>query len=432
MKTTIEAKTLARIIKQAGCSVRNRHTLPILANLLVAVPDSRDTLSVTGTDLDVTTRVTIPTVATEAGCITAPKSRLEAAAKACKGLTALSFQDAKFSVVNGSQFTLDTLPADEFPLATSFQDAKICAFQSADFLRALKLISFAQSTDESRYVLNGVCLELSPEAARIVASDGRRLAHTEIEYTAGAPLVAPKSFPREEKELRNAVHAAFCGGKPVAEFPRVQAALKHLRKLRGQFCERETLIIPAKAVAILEKLLPVKGDGVTVGVQWLSGRENDTAPLRPVSARFHWTVAGETFEVVTKLIDGNFPNWRQVIPADFKERIQFDRAELLAALQAAETMTTEKANSVKLQFGLHTCSVCTNAPELGEFRKDVAINYTGKAFSIAFNPGYLIEALSAVKDNQTVCAEFTDELCPGVFTLPGTPWQTVVMPMRLS
>ena len=134
--------------------------------------------------------------------------------------------------------------------------------------------------------------------------------------------------------------------------------------------------------------------------------------------------------LITKLIEGNYPNYKQVIPGEAKERIPLGREELLSALRRAEIMTSEKANSVKMTFGRNTLAITANSPEVGEARENMAINYKGKEFAVAFNPKYMIDPLNALTDDE-VYLELIDELSPGVLKIKG-PFLYVVMPMRLS
>lgn len=133
---------------------------------------------------------------------------------------------------------------------------------------------------------------------------------------------------------------------------------------------------------------------------------------------------------MTKLIEGNYPNYRQVIPAETKERIPLAREEFLHALRRADIMTSEKQNSVKLALTKNNLTITANSPEVGEARESIAVNYKGKDMAIAFNPGYVIEPLNALT-NDEVFLELIDELSPGVLKING-PFLYVVMPMRLS
>jgi DNA polymerase-3 subunit beta len=130
------------------------------------------------------------------------------------------------------------------------------------------------------------------------------------------------------------------------------------------------------------------------------------------------------------LIDGNYPNYRQVIPAESKERIALVREELLQALRRAEIMTSEKSNSVKLSFGKNKLEITANTPEIGEARESIAVNYKGNDIAIAFNPAYMMDPLKAL-DNDEVFLELNDELSPGVMKING-PFLYVLMPMRMS
>jgi DNA polymerase-3 subunit beta len=134
--------------------------------------------------------------------------------------------------------------------------------------------------------------------------------------------------------------------------------------------------------------------------------------------------------VVTKLVEGAYPNYRQVIPAEARERVALPREDLLQALRRAEIMTSEKSNSVKLTFGRNSLAITANTPDVGEVRESMAINYKGRDLAIAFNPGFLMEALKAL-DNDEVFLEFTDELSPGVLKING-PFLYVIMPMRTN
>jgi DNA polymerase-3 subunit beta len=224
------------------------------------------------------------------------------------------------------------------------------------------------STDESRYVLNGIFISLKDHKMTMVATDGRRLALVD-------------------------------GEVDIAE------------KSGGEF------IVPAKAVYELNRLLQDKGDlEIKFGENQASFTMKDDK--------------GFSVLVITKLIEGNYPNYRQVIPAETKERVPLNREEFLQALRRAEIMTSEKANSVKLTFGKNNLAITANSPEVGEARETLAVNYKGKEIAIAFNPRYLIDALNALSEDE-VFFELIDELSPGVLKING-PFLYVVMPMRLS
>jgi DNA polymerase-3 subunit beta len=134
--------------------------------------------------------------------------------------------------------------------------------------------------------------------------------------------------------------------------------------------------------------------------------------------------------LITKLVEGNYPNYKQVIPAEAGKRVPLAREEILQALRRAEIMTSEKSNSVKLNFSQDNLAITANTPEVGEVRESVAVNYKGDELAIAFNPAYMMDPLKAL-DEDEVFLELTDELSPGVLRING-PFLYVIMPMRMS
>ena len=267
-----------------------------------------------------------------------------------------------------SFYKIHGLSADEFPPLPKFKDDKKVSLSQETVRAMMKKTSFAISTDESRYVLNGIFISLKDHKMTMVATDGRRLALADEEVEIG-------------------------------------------EKSNGEF------IVPAKAVNELNRLLQEKGE-----VEIKYGENQASFALKDDK--------GFSVLVITKLIEGNYPNYKQVIPTEMKERIPLVREEFLQALRRAEIMTSEKANSVKLAFGKNNLAITANTPEVGEARESIAVNYKGKEMAIAFNPRYLIDALTALSEDE-VFFELIDELSPGVLKING-PFLYVVMPMRLS
>jgi len=134
--------------------------------------------------------------------------------------------------------------------------------------------------------------------------------------------------------------------------------------------------------------------------------------------------------LISKLIEGIYPNYKQVIPQETKERITLLREEFLTALRRASIMTSEKSNSVKVHLGRNTLSITANTPDVGEVRESMAINYQGKEFAIAFNPEFMMQPLKALT-NDEVYLELIDELSPGLLKTQGA-FLYVLMPMRMS
>jgi len=171
-------------------------------------------------------------------------------------------------------------------------------------------------------------------------------------------------------------------------------------------------ILPTKAVAELQRLLADKGEAkLTVGENLIIMELGTTI-------------------LVSKLIEGTYPNFRQVIPTEAKERVNMEREPLLGALHRASILASEKNQSVKLSFAKNNLTITATTPEVGEAKETLAINYKGKEINIAFNPLYLMDPLRNL-DADEVIMELTDDLSPGVLKI-NAPFLYVLMPMRLN
>ena len=172
------------------------------------------------------------------------------------------------------------------------------------------------------------------------------------------------------------------------------------------------LIVPSKTVNELVRTL---GDSGTVKV---------VATQKQVAFDF-----GEML-VVSRLIEGTYPNYRQVVPASSDQRVPVEREALLAAVRRAALMTTDQSRSVKLKFGKNKLEVITETPEVGEARETLPIKYAEKEISVAFNPEFLVDPLRNLESDE-IFMEITDELSPGVIKAD-VPFLYVLMPMRVS
>ena len=348
--------------------VSTRTTLPILSNVLLRAEGNH--LEFTATDLDVTVACKVEAKVIKPGATTLPVKKLFGIVRELNGEIEIETDEKNLSSIRSgsSFFKIHGLAADEFPPLPKFKDDKKVSQPQENIRAMIRKTSFAVSTDESRYVLNGIFVSLKEGKMTLVATDGRRLALVD-----------------EEVEISE--------------------------KSAGEF------IVPAKAINELNRLLQEKGE-----VELKFGENQASFALKNEN--------GFSVLLITKLIEGNYPNYRQVIPGEAKERIPLGREELMQALRRAEIMTSEKANSVKLTFGKNVLTITANSPEVGEARETMAINYKGKELSIAFNPRYLIDPLNALTEDE-VFFELIDELSPGVLKING-PFLYVVMPMRLN
>ncbi|MBM3878343.1 MAG: DNA polymerase III subunit beta [Verrucomicrobia bacterium] len=369
MKLTIAREQIILGLQAVQNVVGTRTTLPILSNVLLRADEGG--LGLTATDLDVTIACVVEAQVGKRGATTLPAKRLFSIVRE------LATPEIEIEVdernlctlqSGGSFFRIHGLAADDFPPVPELGERKKVVVPQAKLKGMLRRTAFAASTDETRYVLNGLLFSLKEHKITMVATDGRRLALTDEEVD-----VDPEN---------------------QAEY-----------------------IVPTKAINELNRLLV--GDGE---VELVSTENQVAFTLRDPK--------GFTVLVWSKLVDGTYPNYRQVIPSESRERVSLPREELLQALRRAEIMTSDKSNSVKLAFSKNNLSITANTPDVGEARESLAVNYRGVELSIAFNPSFFLEALKALDDDE-VFLELTDELSPGVVKTNG-PFLYVIMPMRMN
>jgi DNA polymerase-3 subunit beta len=369
MKLSISKEQMIQGLQSVQNIVSTRTTLPVLSNVLLRAEGNR--LDLTATDLDISISSGVEANVAEPGAVTIPAKKLFGIVKELPAPQIELEVDDKHvcRITAGASFyRINGLAAEEFPAFPKVAENRSITLPQEKLKSLLRKTSFAISTDESRFVLNGIFMSLKDHKITLVATDGRRLALAE-----------------EDVDLET--------------------------NSQGE------CIVPSKAIAELSRLV---------------GTQNDIE-LKFTDNQAAFTLKGSngfSTVIISKLIDGNYPNYRQVIPNETKERISLVREELLSALRRAEIMTSEKSNSVKLSFGKNRVEITANTPDVGEARESIAINYKGPEIAIAFNPAYLMDPLKAL-DNDEVYLELIDELSPGVVKING-PFLYVIMPMRMS
>jgi DNA polymerase III subunit beta len=364
MKFSATKEKILEGLQQVQNVVSTRTTLPILSNVLLQAKEG--TVNLTTTDLDVGVRGGFEANVDKAGATTLPARRLFTIIRELPSSEISVEVDGKnaASIRSGqSFFKILGLPEEEFPPLPKFENSKVVTMRQKDLRDGLRKTAYAISTDETRYVLNGVLFSFKENKLTLVATDGRRLAMADIEL----------------------------------EFPRSHEA---------------DIIVPTKAVTELQRLLTDDGDvKISVGTGQIAFDLNNTL-------------------LVSKLIEGNYPNYKQVIPSEAKERITLERETFLNSLRRVSLLASDKSNSIKLNFSKNNIEITANTPEVGEARESLPVAYKGRDFSIAFNPEFLMAPLRNLAEDE-IFFDLIDEMSPGVLKIH-TPFLYVLMPMRVS
>ena len=366
-------KVLAVLQSVAGI-VERRHTLPILANVLIR--KTGNALQLTTSDLEIQIRTTA-----ELGGDTGDFTTTVGARKLIDILrtmpadqtVTLDAQQSKLILKGGkSRFTLQTLPAEDFPLvqeAPSFGPAFQVPQRTLKSL--LDQVAFAMAVHDIRYYLNGILFVAEGQQLSLVATDGHRL--------------------------------AFSSATLDVEVP------------------KQEVILPRKTVIELQRLL---SDA--------SVPEGQAAPM--IEMQFAANQAKFSFggmEFVTKLVEGKFPDYNRVIPKNHRNSITLGRAPLLASLQRTAILTSDKFKGVRLNIDPGTLRVASNNAEQEEAVDELDIDYGGDSIEIGFNVTYLIDALSNMSQDM-VRIDLADANSSALLTIPdNATFKYVVMPMRI-
>ena len=367
-------KVLATLQSVAGI-VERRHTLPILANVLIR--KTGETVQLTTSDLEIQIRTTAVLGGDTGDFTTTVGARkLIDILRTMPADQTVSLESSQSKLIlkgGKSRFTLQSLPAEDFPLvqeAASFGPAFSVPQKTLKDL--LGQVSFAMAVHDIRYYLNGILFVAEGKQLSLVATDGHRL--------------------------------AFASATLDVEVP------------------KQEVILPRKTVIELQRLL---SDAAVP--------EGQEAPM--IEMQFAANQARFSFgamEFVTKLVEGKFPDYNRVIPKNHQNSVTLGRAPLLASLQRTAIMTSDKFKGVRLNIEPGTLRVASNNAEQEEAVDELDIDYGGDAIEIGFNVTYLIDALANMSSEEMIRVELADGNSSALITLPGNDsFKYVVMPMRI-
>jgi DNA polymerase-3 subunit beta len=347
--------------------IERRHTLPILSNVLI--DGSSEALSFLATDIEIQISARSGLAGgREAHALTVGARKLLDILRALPEDAEVSLQpqDKRLLVKAGrSRFSLQTLPAEDFPrLAKAAGEVARFAMPQKALRRLLGLVQYAMAQQDIRYYLNGLLMVVEAGELKLVATDGHRLAF------AALPLAA--NLPRQEA------------------------------------------IVPRKTVVELAKLLAESDDEVRI-------------ELSATQAGFSFG----SIELVSKLIDGKFPDYTRVIPTQHKNRLQTEREPLRQALQRAAILSNEKFRGVRWVLTDGSLKLVSSNADQEEAQEELEVRYAGDALDIGFNVNYLLDVLNNVPGNELECA-FGDSSSSALISYPSEKgFKYVVMPMRI-
>jgi len=372
MKLTISQPELLHALSRIQAIVEKRTSMPILANVLLDAPKGAQRLILSATDLEIGLRSIHDAKVTHPGSLTVSAKKLFEIVRELQNdeieLEATSNSFLELRCAR-SRFTLAGISADEYPALPDFAPGKTRPIRASALGTMIERTLYATSTDETRYNLNGVYLEPLPETGKIrmVATDGHRLAYID----------------RSLEGSENAIP------KPV--------------------------IIPRKGLAELKRLVDEdEADELEISFDGNSGLIQK----------------GETI-LVMRLIEGEFPNYRQVLPQTTAHRLTLPAEELIQSIRRVALLSAERSHAIRMDLRPGCLVASSSNPDLGEAQEEIDISYDGDPISIGFNARYLLDALSVVRSKEIELG-LQDEFSP-VQIRPTDDAESlaVVMPMRI-
>jgi len=367
MKLSIERDELLRGLGRVQAIVERRGTMPILANVLIEARDDGLTLAATDLEVAVVARHTAK-VKTPGSVTLGAKKLYEIARELEHPEVTLSADDARVTVTCGpAKFNLLSTSPEEYPSVPGVENATFASLDTALLAELIDHTLYAASTDETRYNLNGVFVE---------SADGKKIR-----------FVATDGYRISQIERSVPNEVPFLG---------------------------KGIIVPRKGVSEIRKLCEEADGALELGVGdgFLLVRRPDLL-------------------LTTRLIDGEYPNYRQIFPKSHRVRVLIERERLLHAVRRISLMAQERSRGFRFVLADGQLDLSASNPDLGEARELLPVEYQGERFETAFNARYLLDVLGAMTSKE-VAIELTEERTPAqIRPADDADESAVIMPMLL-
>jgi len=371
MKLKIKKDEILKGLQRIQGVVEKKNTMPILSNMLLIADDSG--VEIVATDLEIGLRGRYAAEVEKPGAVTV------SAKKMYEIVRELPAEDIQIKVEENnwvkiqsghSQFKLVGLPKDEYPALPDVAEEGMIVIEGDTLRDMIKKTLYAVGENDARYVLNGLFVHMT--------------------------------------QTKGGLNIRMVGtdGHRLSMIDRVVDATH----------KEESIIIPKKAMVELRRLLE---------------EDAPKAELRLGFSKNHALFKRDGLVMVSKLIDGNYPNYLQVVPAKSTKKVTVSKDVFTHAVKRVSILSKEKTNAVKLQLEKDRLILSTNNPEVGEANEELTVDYKGEAIAIGFNSRYIMDVLMAM-DRETISLELSDALSPCLISEEGDAhYKCVVMPMRV-
>ena len=380
MELSVRRTELLRELQLFQGIVERKNTIPILANILVEGEKGAGEIKLVATDLEVGLRSRCAAEVTTGGALTLPAKKLYEIVRALPETEIRITQSTAESVnVAAERFSsrIQTLPREDFPALPEPTGTDSVSLSCEALREMVAKTQFAVTGEDTRYFLNGALLVLTGTSMSLVATDGHRLALVSARRQ-GAAAEGDVTTVEDDEEVR--------------------------------------VILPKKTLWELARLL---------------GDEHDTILYERSENHLFFNIGGR--QLVSRVLDAQFPAYERVIPKGNDKRVEFERDRLTSAIKRVALLSSERSRAVKLEIDAGQVEISSSSSEVGEASEILSVEYTDKAVAICFNAQYLLDFL-AVADSESVALEFKDEMSQAVLSplsTEGCNYTYVIMPMRI-
>lgn len=365
MKILIKQNILLDSLQKVLGPTTTKQNYPILNNVLIETEENK--LKLTTTDLDITIVSFLEANIINSGKIVVPLRQIISITRE------LPHQEISLELIKNNllirceniEFKVNTVNPEEFPKIEHTKEVSLIKINPQELGYIIKLTSFSVGYEDTNYVLNGVLFEVYQNNITAVSTDGKRLAVIKRNLAPNQP-----------------------GLKTKIEF-----------------------IIPIKTIHEINKLIKDREEEIFFYIE----KNKIGFDLKDS-------------QLITRPIEGEFPDYSQYIPKPHTEKLRINRRDFLASLKRAALLSTSDYQSVKLELKKNEIIISKATPQLGEVKENLNCDYSGKCFSIGFNPNYLIDVLKNIEE-EVVIFEFFDVDKPAV--LRKDDYVYLVLPMKI-
>ena len=373
MKITVNKNEVYKLISKAQNIIEKRNTMPVLTNVLLSA--EKDGLTLYATDLEVSVKAFCPVNVIKPGkAVVSAKNLFDILKELPEGEIALEkLENNSLTIEQGkAYFHINGISPDEFPVFPTVETDSFTGFSPNTIKEMIEKTIYSVSTDESRYHLNGVLFESEGADAsmlRMVATDGHRLSLVDRNFLEG----------------------------PSQLF-------------------KDGIIVPRKGLNEIRKTIDSleNDENVDIAVEGaqLIVRTKDTL-------------------LMIRLIEGKYPNYKQLLPKNLDLHAIIDRDKLISSLKRVSLVSNQKSKGVTFSFSKGVMEIFSNSPDLGEAKEEIEVSYNEGNLKIGFNARYILDVLSSIGENE-IKMSFKDQNSPVLLgPKEDEKYQCVVMPMRI-